>query len=102
MTISGTMRTPRTTGKNTGNFEGKESDKGLFQNSANYSFVAEFADQKLAAFYVQHMRGKKRYDGKDIIIREVTLPEIDPAEGRVDGVLTVTGEALPVDEYEFS
>ena len=76
------------------------SNKGLFQNSANYSFVAEFADQKLAAFYVQHMRGKKRYDGKDIIIREVTLPEIDPAEGRVEGVLTVTGEALPVDEYE--
>ena len=50
---------------------------------------------------MQHMRSKKRYDGKDIIVKEVDSPEIDPAEGSVSGVVAETGEALPVDEYEF-
>ena len=77
------------------------ANSGLFCDSANYSFVAEFENQKLAAFYVQHMRSKKRYDGKDIIVKEVGSPEIDPAEGSVSGVVAETGEALPVDEYEF-
>lgn len=77
------------------------ANSGLFTDSANYSFVAEFADQKLAAFYVQHMRNKKRYDGKDIIIKEVEIPDLDPAEGTVSGVVTGPGEALAVDEYEF-
>lgn len=77
------------------------SNIGLFQNSANYSFVAEFSDQKLAGFYVSHMRTKKRYAGKDIIIKEVEIPEVNPKDGKVAGVLAVTGEALPVNEYEF-
>ena len=77
------------------------TNSGLFTDSATYSFVAEFADQKLAAFYVQHMRNKKRYDGKDIVIKEVEVPDLSPAEGSVSGVVTGAGEGLPIDEYEF-
>ena len=77
------------------------ANSGMFADSANYSFVAEFADQKLAAFYVQHMRNKKRYDGKDIIIKEVEVSDLEPTEGTVSGVVTGSGEALPIDKYEF-
>ena len=77
------------------------ANMGLFQDSANYSFVAEFADQKLAAFYIQHMRGKKRYIGKDIIVKEVEVEPVKAKDGKVGGVISVLGESLPVDEYEF-
>ena len=35
------------------------SNSGLYANSANYPFVAEFADQKRADFYIQYMRNNR-------------------------------------------
>ena len=74
---------------------------GGFTDSSKYEFVAEFADQKVASFYVQYMFGKERYQGKDIIIKEVDVDGFDPKDGRVDGVVTSLGEELSVEEYDF-
>jgi len=72
------------------------SDMGGFRDSPTYRFVADFADQKIAANYVRYMRGKKRYEKQDIIIKEVPTGEIDSSAGVVAGVITVMGESLPV------
>lgn len=77
------------------------SDMGKFDNHKHYEFVADFADRKVAKHYVTYMRGKKRYAKKDIIVKLVSLGEIDASAGTVDGVVTVLGENLPVDEYDF-
>ena len=78
-------------------------DMGGFKESKNYEFVAEFADQKIAVQYWTYMRGKKRYEKKDIIIKEVTNAiAVNASDGVVRGVISVIGEYLPVDEYEFS
>ena len=76
------------------------ADMGKFKDSSNYEFVAEFADQKLAQYYVHYLRKKKRFAKKDIIIKEVTDTNIDKP-GRIAGVITVLGEALPIEEYQF-
>lgn len=51
------------------------------------------------------MRGKKRYSDKDIIVQEVLVSKAPQGEtitkGKVVSVITVLGEELPVDEYEF-
>ena len=51
------------------------------------------------------MRGKKRYSDKDIIVQEVYVKKTsfgeETAKGKVVSVITVLGEELPVDEYEF-
>lgn len=79
---------------------------GGFQDSANYVFVAEFAKDKVAGEYMKFMRGKKRYSDKDIIAREVSVRKCgkkeETSEGKVVGVITVLGESLPVEEYEFT
>ena len=77
------------------------SNMGEFSNHKKYEFVADFANQNVAAQYVTYMRGKKRYANKDIIIKAVPVDAIDASTGTIDGVVTVLGEALPVDEYEF-
>ena len=80
---------------------------GEFADSSKYEFVADFANNKQASYYVTYMRGKKRYSDKDIIVREVTMRKKrinnneDILLGKIVGVITVTGESLPVDEYEF-
>ncbi len=48
------------------------------------------------------MFGKKRYSGKDIIIKMVDANHFDTKDGRVDGVISSIGEELHVEEYEFS
>ena len=77
------------------------SEAGGFRDSTKYEYVAEFAAKKAAANYVQYMFGKKRYGGKDIIIKVVDSSTFDPKDGRVDGVITAIGEELHVEEYEF-
>ena len=78
---------------------------GSFLKSANYEFIAEFENQKLASNYVDFMRGKKRYGDKDIVVQEVSVRQTDQGElvtmGRVACVLTVLGESLPIEEYDF-
>lgn len=77
------------------------AEMGGFRDSANYEFVADFANQKAASNYVTYMYGKSRYARKDIIIKKVSVPEVSAADGIVDGVLSAVGESLPVDEYTF-
>lgn len=52
------------------------------------------------------MRSKKRYSDKDIIVQEVLVSKTAQGEtttkGKVVSVITVLGEELPVDEYEFN
>lgn len=77
------------------------SEAGGFRNSANYEFVAEFSDKKMTANYVQYMGGKKRYGGKDIIIKEVDADGFSAKDGHVDGLISAIGEELHVEEFEF-
>lgn len=78
---------------------------GGFRDSANYEFIAEFESKNLSGNYIEFMRGKKRYSDKDIIVQEVlvrkTLQSETTTKGKVISVITVLGEELPVDEYEF-
>jgi O-acetyl-ADP-ribose deacetylase (regulator of RNase III) len=78
---------------------------GGFRDSANYEFIAEFENQKLASNYVDFMRGKKRYGDKDIVVQKVFVKKMpfgeETSKGSVVGVVTVLGESLPVEEYEF-
>ena len=82
------------------------SPMGNYRNSEQYTFIAEFEQEELARNYVVYMRGKKRYSNKDIIVLEVNVRENDGSEtttnGKVAGVITVLGESLPVEEFEFS
>ena len=77
------------------------AEMGGFRDSSKYEYVAEFADRKNAANYVQYMFGKKRYSGKDIIIKKIDSATIDSREGTVDGVISAIGEELPIAEYDF-
>ena len=78
---------------------------GGFRDSANYEFIAEFESEKLASNYVHYMRDKKRYSDKDIIVQEVFVKKTPSGEetnkGKVVAVITVLGEGLFVEEYEF-
>ena len=78
---------------------------GGFRDSSNYEFIAEFESEKLASNYVHYMRGKKRYSDKDIIVQEVFVKKTPFGEeankGKVEAVLTVLGESLFVEEFEF-
>ena len=76
------------------------ADMGKFQNSADYEFIAEFADVDVANNYILYLRKKRRYARKDIIVKEYSCAE-NAAEGKVAAVITVLGENLPVEEYEF-
>ena len=44
------------------------SNSGLYANSANYPFVAEFADQKLADFYIQYIRNNRAKQTRSLMI----------------------------------
>jgi len=44
------------------------SNSGLYANSANYSFVAEFADQKREDFYIQYMRNNRSTQTRSLMI----------------------------------
>ena len=49
-----------------------------------------------------YMRGKKRYAGKDILIKEVSDNQtIHASAGVVRRVISVLGEYIPVEEYKF-
>ncbi len=78
---------------------------GGFRDSSNYEFIAEFESEKLASNYVHYMRDKKRYSDKDIIVQEVFVKKTPYGEetnkGKVIAVITVLGESLFVEEYEF-
>ena len=78
---------------------------GGFRDSANYEFIAEFESQKLTGNYIEFMRGKKRYSDKDIIVQKVYVKKTpfgeETTKGKVVSVITVLGEELHVDEYEF-
>ena len=89
-------------GENMTHFRIFISEAGGFRDSSKYEFVAEFASQKIASNYIRYMFGKKRYGGKDIIIKAVDADSFDPKDGRVDGVISSIGEELHVEEYEFS
>ena len=79
---------------------------GTFRDSSNYEYIAEFESEKLASNYVHFMRDKKRYSDKDIIVQEVFVKKTPYGEetnkGKVVAVLTVLGEGLFVEEYEFT
>jgi hypothetical protein len=77
------------------------ADIGEYKNSTKYRFIADFSDAKTASDYVGFMRGKKRYAKQDIIVKEVTVTEIDTAAGAVVGVISVLGESLPIEEIDF-
>ena len=81
------------------------ADIGSFRDSSKYKYIAEFKSQKLAGNYIDYMRGKKRYSDKDIIVQEVYVKKTsfgeETAKGKVVSVITILGEELPVDEYEF-
>lgn len=72
-----------------------------FADSSTYKFVAEFADPAVAGAYMRYMHGKRRYANQNIIIKEVPSAGVDSREGKVGCVLSVMGEYLPIDEYEF-
>ena len=77
-------------------------EMGKFCDSGNYEFVAEFADSKVASKYCMYMRGKKRYEGKDILLKEVSNNQtIHAASGVVRMVISVLGEYIPVEECDF-
>ena len=44
------------------------SNSGLYANYANYPFVAEFADQKLADFYIQYIRNNRDTQTRSLMI----------------------------------
>ncbi len=81
------------------------ADMGSFRDSAKYTFIAEFESKKLTGNYIEYMRGKKRYSEKDIIVQEMYVKKTpfgeESTKGKVVSVITVLGEELPVDEYEF-
>lgn len=77
------------------------AEAGGFRDSSKYEFVAEFADKKATVNYVRYMGGKKRYGGKDIIIKVVGADKFSSKDGRVDGVISALGEELHVEEYDF-
>lgn len=74
---------------------------GGFRDSSKYEFVAEFVEQKAVVDYVRYIFGKDGYKGKDIIIKKIDSPSIDPRDGKVDGVISAIGEELPIHEYDF-
>ena len=77
------------------------SAPGEFRDPTKYEFIAEFADQKEASHYVQYIGRKKRFSGKDIIIKAVDVETYDPADGHIDGVISAIGEVLNVEEYDL-
>ncbi len=81
------------------------ADMGSFRDSSKYTFIAEFESEKLTGNYIEYMRGKKRYSEKDIIVQEMYIKKTpfgeESAKGKVVSVITVLGEELSVDEYEF-
>ena len=77
------------------------ADMGKFRTPDEYEFIAEFSSEKLAGNYMKYMRGKQRYAKKDIIIREVTAPEVNPHEGKSVIACSVIGEYLLPDEWNF-
>ena len=77
------------------------TEAGGFRDSSKYEFVTEFASKKATINYVQYMGGKKRYGGKDIIIKVVEAEGFSAKDGRVDGVISALGEELHVEEYDF-
>lgn len=77
------------------------SEAGRFRDSSKYVFIAEFPTKNDAANYVKYMGGKKRYGGKDMIIKEVDADCFSANDGRVDGVISAIGEELHVEEYDF-
>ena len=70
------------------------SAPGNYNTPDKCVFVAAFPERKAAVNYVQYMFGKKRYAGKDVVVRKAADYEVDPGEGIIDGVVTALGEEL--------
>ena len=77
------------------------ADMGRFRDPACYEFVAEFAAERMAGNYIKYLRGKRRYREKDIILKEVTGADKDPAAGKALVAVSVMGECLLPDEWDF-
>lgn len=77
------------------------ADSGKFNKPDQYEFIAEFASQKLAEYYMNYMRGKQRYQKKDIIIREVPAPVIEKTGEKSVIACSVIGEYLQPGEWDF-
>lgn len=77
------------------------TDVGKFREPEEYEFVAEFAEEKLAGYYMRYMRGKAKYRRKDIIIKEVPDTDKDPREGKAQIACAVSGEYLRPEEWNF-
>ena len=56
------------------------SDPGNYNIPNKCVFVAAFPERKAAVNYVQYMFGKKRYAGKDVLVRKDADYEVDPGE----------------------
>lgn len=76
------------------------SPMGCFEDSSKYKFIAEFEDPYVAGEFVREARISKCYPKNDIIIQEVPANE-QSYKGKIVCVLSVMGEYLPVEEYEF-
>ena len=72
-----------------------------FRDSSTYEFVAEFTDPTLVDTFLRDNFGKNGFEKRNIIVKEVDSSAVDSKEGKVGCVLTVMGEYLPIDEYEF-
>lgn len=77
------------------------TDMGKFKDRSRYEFVAEFVNEHIAGSYMKYMRDKARYSEKDIIIIESNSAVPDGKCGEVKCVCAVTGEYLPLAEYEI-
>lgn len=74
---------------------------GKFKDPNKYEFIAEFAEEKLAGYYMKYMRGKEKYSKKDIIIKEVPDSPKDSQEGKSLVACSVLGEYLRPEEWDF-
>ena len=77
------------------------ADMGKFREPEKYEFIAEFASEKFAGYYMKYLRGKERFREKDIIIREVRAPKPDTKGEKSVVACAVTGEYLLPEEWNF-
>ena len=77
------------------------ADMGQFRDPKQYEFIAEFATEELAAYYMRYMRDKKRYSKKDIIIRETAASKLSERDEKSIIACSVLGEYLLPEEWNF-
>ena len=77
------------------------ADMGHYKEPDKYEFIADFATDKMANNYMKYMRGKQRYREKDIILKSVDMPVVNPKDGISEVAVSVLGECFYPDEYDF-